>query len=98
MLLKKEISDLVTLVAENEVFLNLIPMYGILPKYKKSAHATLNTMAIFNSSMLIDLLLMMVARMPFIIGKRMAFCFGKSFFLLLIMNAMHGISKAPKLR
>ncbi len=91
-------SEVVTLIAENEVFLSSVPVYVISPKHRKPAHAILNAVSIFSLSTLTGLFLVIFSRMSFVIGKRVAFCCGKSLFPPLIMSAMRAVSKASRLR
>lgn len=91
-------SGLVTLVTKNQTFLSLVPIYIILPKYQKPAHTTLNDILIFNLSILTGLFFVIFSKMPFVIGKYVAFYLEKNFFPPLILNAMHGIYKVLKLR
>ncbi len=91
-------SDLVTLIAENEVLLSSVPVYVFLPKRRKPAYATLNAISIFSSSTLTGLFFVIFSRKSFIISKRVAICFGKSFFLPLIISAIRDVSKAARLR
>lgn len=91
-------SNLLTLVSKNKAFLSLVPIYIIFPRYKELYHITLSDLSIFNSLGLINSLLVILPRISFIIGKRIVFSFGKSFFLPLIINTIQDMLKVSRLK
>lgn len=86
--LKNKMSEFVTLVFKNKIFLSLISVYVIFSKYRKPAYAILNIVLIFNLLKLIGLLSIIFFRISFVISKYMAFCFRKKFFLSLIISTI----------
>lgn len=62
-------SDLVTLVDENEAFFSSVPVYVISPRRKKLAHATLKAVSMFSLSMLTGWSAVIFSRISFVIGK-----------------------------
>lgn len=71
-------SDLETLVVENKAFLSLVPMYIILPRYKKPAYATLNAILIFYSLTMIDLFLVIFSQISFVTSTKSSLVSGKA--------------------
>lgn len=81
-----KMSDLVTLVDENKVFLNLAPVYLISLRSKKLDHATLNALLMFSLSILTGLLVVIFSTISLVISKQVAFYFRNSLFSPLIMS------------
>ncbi len=93
-----ETSDFVTLVLANEAFFNSVLVYVISPNRKNLAHATIKAVSMFSSLRSIGSCFVISLRIFFVIGRCVAFCFGKSLFPPLMIKDMRGVSKASKLR
>lgn len=91
-------SDLITLVSENEAFLSSVPVYIISLRRKKSTYAILDAISILSLSRLTHLFSIIFSRILFVISKCMALYFGKNLFLLLIIGVMWGVLKALRLK
>lgn len=88
--------DLITLVLANKIFFNSVLVYIILSNHKNPAHTTIKFMSIFNLLRSIILFFVISLQISFVIGRYMAFCFGKNLFPPLIIKDMRGVSKAAK--
>lgn len=98
LLFVNETSDLITLVLANEAFFNSILVYVISLNCKNPVHATIKSVFIFSLLRSIGSCFVIFLKIFFVIERRVAFYFGKSFFPPLMIKDIRGLSQASKLR